>query len=132
MEVSGTGATEHLSLSEMEAAEPSGVIGPLIPIVEVAFRNDQWWSIPKELSQGLVEKMREGQNAGYTWDWGENGRVGSWKHDEQETSINRYILDFVTMTQTNIDSRRKRSIRIVYVRPEDVEARFTGQISSTQ
>ena len=102
-----------LSLSEMEAAEPGGVIGPLIPIVEVAFPYDQWWSIPKELSQGLVEKMREGQNAGYTWDWGENGRVGSWKHDEQETSINRYILDFVTMTQTNIDSGRKRSIRIV-------------------
>ena len=30
------------------------------------------------------------------------------------------------MVQTNIDNQRKRSVRIVWVRPQDVQPRFTG------
>ena len=65
-----------------------------VPIIEVAFNNGMWWSIPSEMSQALYEKHLQGeQDIVYTWDWGEN-RTGSWVHDNQDTSINRYLLDF--------------------------------------
>ena len=101
-----------------------------VPIVEVAFANGKWWSIPKEMSSQLYEKYRQGDDAGYTWDWGEGGRIGSWTPDGEETNINRYKIDFVNCVQENLDNQRKRSIRVVWVRPQDVEARFTGQLPS--
>ena len=67
------------------------------------------------------------QDACYVWDWGEGGRCGSWAPDGEETKINRYSIDFVSFVQTNIDNNRKRSIRIVWVRPQDAQARFTGE-----
>ena len=48
--------------------------------------------------------------------------------DGEETKINRYVIDFVNMVQTNLDNQRKRSVRIVWVRPQDVQARFTGEL----
>ena len=46
------------------------------------------------MSQALYEKhLQCEQDIGYTWDWGEH-RTGSWVHDNQDTSINRYLLDF--------------------------------------
>ena len=50
----GNGATEHMT----------------VPIVEVAFQYGKWWSIPQEMSAQLYEKYANGQDAGYTWDWG--------------------------------------------------------------
>ena len=84
--------------------------------------------MPEELSQQLIARMNDGENAVYTWNWGENGRIGSWAPDGQSTSLNRYMHDFELMLQRNIDNGRQRSIRIVWVRPEDVDARFTGQL----
>ena len=113
----GIGATEHLGM-------PPG----LIPIVQVAFSHDKWWCIPPDMSQELYEKYVDGQDAGYTWDWGEGGRSGSWVNDGEETAMNRYIIDFVTMDQTYIDNQRKRSIHIVWVRPQDAQAGFKGEV----
>ena len=96
--------------------------------MEVAFNFDKWRSIPEEMSRQLYEKYMSGQDAVYTWDWGPDGRRGSWQPDDMETSINRYVIDFVSMVQTNIDNSRKRSVRIVWVRPQDVQARFTGEL----
>ena len=104
------------------AAQPGKV-----PIIEVAFKNGMWWSIPWEMSQALYEKHLQGENAGYTWDWGEH-RTGSWVHDNQETSINRYLIDFDAMEQKNIDNGRLRTIRIAWVDHADVAPRRTGQI----
>ena len=123
METDGSGALEQLQLAEMARGS-----APLVPIVEVAFRNDMWWSMPQELSQQLIARMTAGENAVYTWNWGENGRIGSWAPDGQTTSINRYMHDFELMLQRNIDNGRQRSIRIVYVRDEDVTARCTSQL----
>ena len=126
-----TAATEHSHAMEFfgtRAADQSHAGGAFIPIVEVAFAHDKWWSVPEDMSRGLCDQMLQGQDACYTWDWGEGNRNGSWKPDGEETHINRYVIDFVNMIQTNIDNNRKRSVRIVWLRPEDVKARFTGQI----
>ena len=105
------------------AAQPGKV-----PIIEVAFKNGMWWSIPSEMSQGLYEKHLQGeQDIGYTWDWGEH-RTGSWVHDNQDTSINRYVIDFDAMEQKNIDNGRLRTIRVAWVDHADVAPRWTGQI----
>ena len=131
-EQSGSGATEHAGSGATEpAAEEVGELASedlTVPIIEVAFNNGKWWSIPQEMSAQLYEKHEQGQDAGYTWDWGEGGRVGSWRPEGEDTSINRYIIDFVSCIQTNIDNGRKRSIRVVWVRPQDVVAEFTGQL----
>ena len=58
----------------------------------------------------------------------EDGRIGSWRPNGELTHINRYRVDFINNVQTNLDNGRKRSIRIVWVRPEDVEAKFTGEL----
>ena len=111
----GIGATEHMT----------------VPIVEVAFGHGKWWSIPQEMFAQLYEKYANDQDAGYTWDWGEGRRDGSWAPNGEQTSINRYIIDFVNCVQTNVDNQRKRSIRIIWVRPQDVEPHFTGQLAET-
>ena len=100
---------------------------PGIPIFEVAFRNGMWWSLPEEMSKQLYGKFTAGLDAGYTWDWGDS-RSGSWKPDDEDTSINRYVLDFVTWEQRNIDNNRRRSVRLVWVRRQDVTPGWTGQI----
>ena len=109
-------------------AVPIGAPFQSVPIIEVAFGYDKWWSIPPEMSAQLYEKYVNGQDAGYTWDWGEGGRVGSWSPEGEETSINRYVIDFVAFVQTNLDNQRKRSVRIVWVRPQDLLQQFTGQL----
>ena len=128
MEPVGGGATEHMLIRVAQGPEANHITQPLVPIVEVAFRHGTWWAMPQQISDMILEKMRAGEDAGYTYDWGEQGRNGSWQPEGQETKINRYVLDFLTMTQTNIDNNRKRSFRIAYVRPEDVQAGFTGEI----
>ena len=90
----------------------------MVPIIEVAFRHGMYWSIPQEISQQIYEKYQEGQNAGYTWDWGDS-REGTWRPEGEATSINRYIIDFDTMEQTNIDTQGRRPIRIVWTRRTD-------------
>ena len=123
METDGSGVLEQLQLAEMACGS-----APLVPIVEVAFRNDMWWSMPQVLSQQLIARMTEVENAVYTWNWSENGRTGSWAPDGESTSVNRYMHDFELMLERNIDNGRQRSIRIVYVRREDVTARCTGEL----
>ena len=101
-----------------------------VPGVTEHVRNGKWWSIPLEMSSQLYEKYVQDQDAVNTWDWGEGGRIGSWTPDGEETNINRYKIDFVNCVQVNLDNQRKRSIRVVWVRAQNVEARFTGQLPS--
>ena len=110
----------------VQGPEAGHIKQPLVPIGEVAYRHGQWWTIAPEIAQMIFEKMRNGENALYTYDWGPDGREGSWRPEGQNTTINRYVIDFNSLTQMNIDNQSMRSIRIAYVRPEDVEARFTG------
>ena len=100
----------------------------MVPIFEVAFRHGQWWALPQEISASLYQFYASGQNASYTWDWGAGGRAGSFTLNGERTSITRYKIDFAAWTQTNMDNQRKRSIRLVLVRPQDVVANFTGEL----
>ena len=119
----------HVDYIPMKRSLASAAEQPVdkVPIIEVAFKNGMWWSIPQEMSQALYEKHLQGENAGYTWDWGEH-RTGSWVHDNQDTSINRYVIDFDAMEQKNIDNGRLRTIRVAWVDHADVPPRWTGQI----
>ena len=99
-----------------------------VPLIEVAFSGGKWWQIPLEMSQMIYMKYLANEDAGYTWDWG-NTREGSWDGgDGNGSSINRYLLNFETWTQTNIDNGRTRTFRIVWVLPESVEAVRIGQL----
>ena len=116
-------AAQPVRLDSDNGAQPGKV-----PIIEVAFNNDMWWSIPQVMAQGLYEKYLHGeQDIGYTWDWVER-RTGSWVHEDQKTSINRYLINFDTRVQTNIDNGRLRTIRVAWVDHADVAPRWTGQI----
>ena len=101
------------------------------PIVQVAFGNGKWWSIPREMSRQIYEKYINGEDAVYTWDWGE-GHAGSWMPNGEKTTIDRYKVDFVNRVQTNIDDHTKRSIGIAWVRPQDVVPQYTGELPTTQ
>ena len=92
----------------------------LVPIVEVAFQHGEWWAIPQEISAKLYQKYASGQNAIYTWDWGEGGRAESWTPNGESSTINRYMIDFDAGVQTNMGNQEKRSIRLIWVRPQDV------------
>ena len=87
------------------AAQPGKV-----PIIEVAFKNGMWWSIPPEISQALYQKHSQGEDACYTWD------------------KRCYVIDFYAMEQKNIDNGRLWTIRIAWVDFADVAPRWTGQI----
>ena len=123
-------SAEQPAISICPATQPPHSAGqPAIPIFEVAFANGMWWSLPTELSAGLYQKCTNNEDAGYTWDWG-NTRRGSWRPDGEETRINRYTIDFLAWEQRNIDNNRRRSVRLVWISPESVIPKCTGEITS--
>ena len=94
------------------AVQPaSSAVQPTVPIFEVAFKKGMWWSIPADMSQAIYEKYINDEDACYTWDWG-SSRAGSWRPEGEETSINRYIINFETWEQRNVDNDRRRSVRL--------------------
>ena len=88
-----------------------------VPIIDVAFKKDMWWSIPAVMSAQIYQKYLNGEDAGHTWDWGDS-RLGSWAPEGETTSINRYTIDFRTWEQVNIDNGRRRSVRLVFLHGE--------------
>ena len=100
----------------------------MIPVFEAAYPQGKWWALPQNISAGLLHFYASGQNAIYTWDWGAFGRAGSFKLNGETTSISRYQIDFAAWTQTNMDNQRKRSVRLIWVRPQDVVPNFTGEL----
>ena len=98
-----------------------------VPIFEVAYAKNMWWSIPPEMSQGMYQKYLNNEDVVYTRDWGK-ARPGSWRPEGEETSINRYTIDLVAWEQVNIDNGRRRSVRLVFLHGGRVHAQWTGQI----
>ena len=83
--------------------------------IQVSYNNDMWWAMPQELSDPILEQWTNGaQQVTFIWDW-KGKRLGSFKPDGAETSINRYIIDFDTMYQRNLDNNRMRKVKVVEV-----------------
>ena len=101
-----------------------------VPIFEVAFRNGMWWSIPADMSQQMYENYRNKKDVGYTWDWGKS-RYGTPAPEGKLTRINRYVIDFNTWEQRNLDTDRRRSVRLVWVPAERVDPIWIGEIQDT-
>ena len=78
------------------------------------------------MSQQIYHKYTNQEDAVYTWDWGD-ARAGSWQPDGEETSINRYMIDFEAWEQRNLDNDRRRSVRLVWVTAGMVDPKWTGQ-----
>ena len=83
--------------------------------IQIEFHKGMWWDMPCELSSQLLDKYQQNcESAGYIWNW-EETREGTWTPDGDTTSINRYVIDFLTMMQTNIDTQRTRRVRFVRI-----------------
>ena len=84
--------------------------------IHVKFNNHMWWAMPRDLSDGLLDLWRSGENkVSYVWNW-EGTRPGSYvTPDGEQTAYNRCTIDFTTMQQRNSDSGRVRAIKIVRV-----------------
>ena len=110
-------------------AGPTGSTGPAyamnlgtLPLVtqmkweiHVEFNNGMWWAMPHDLSDAILEKWLNGaQKVSFIWDWHDTRR-GSYQHNGADTSINRYLLDFDTMHQRNLDNGRTRKVKVVCV-----------------
>ena len=84
--------------------------------------------MPLELSSALYEAHEKNELTEFTfvWDWqnpflnvGEHKTQGSYEVDGEKTQYSRYRLCFNTMTQTNIDSGRVRSFRVLFMKRKD-------------
>ena len=83
--------------------------------IQVDFNNDMWWAMPQELSDSILEQWTHGaQQVAFIWDW-KTTRLGSYQPGGAQTSINRYIIDFDTMYQRNLDNNRMRKVKVVAV-----------------
>ena len=83
--------------------------------IHVDFNNDMWWAMPHELSDPILQEWQRGaQQVSFIWDW-KNARRGSFQPCGAETSISRYIIDFDTMQQRNMDNNRTRKVKVVAV-----------------
>ena len=83
--------------------------------IHVSFNNDMWWAMPHELSDSILQQWYHGaQQVSFIWDW-KAARKGSYQPDGAETSISRYIIDFDTMQQRNLDNNRIRKVQVVGV-----------------
>ena len=123
----GTYAIEHGAMvSEANATEHGLRHGPrALPLpetvalnelrIQVEFKNDMWWTMPPELSTGILSEWYDGcQQVSFIWNWGDS-REGSFRLDGEATSINRYVIDFTAMYQRNVDNSRTRKVRVVHV-----------------
>ena len=98
------------------------VMDPLQWEIQVEQSDGMWWTIPYWLSNPILQELQMATpRISYIWDWKwsnwNNPRKGSYKPDGQTTTINRYIINFDTMYQKNIDKPDKgdRKVKIVSV-----------------
>lgn len=75
---------------------------------------EKWWELPKVHAECVFRELiyQESTLAYYAWCWG-NTRNGSWRPwPDMRTNINRYMIDVEHLEQINIDTARKRKIKL--------------------
>ena len=83
--------------------------------IQVSHNNDMWWAMPQELSDSILDSWTGGaQQVVFIWNW-KTTRRKSYQPGGAQTSINRYIIDFDTMYQRNMENNRMRKVKIVCV-----------------
>ena len=83
--------------------------------IHVEFNNGMWWVMPHDLSDATLQQWsNRAQQVSFAWDW-QATRQGSYQPNGENTSINRYIIDFDTMYQRNLDNGRTRKVKVVFV-----------------
>ena len=107
-------------------SQPDGAEQSAAPIFEVAFKKGMRWSIPADMSRRMYENFKNNEDVGYTWDWG-NTRYGSWAPEGELTPSNRYVIDFNTWEQRNLDNDRRRSVRLVWVPADKINPIWTRE-----
>ena len=111
-------ATEQPDLAnDPSLADPAGTtVTRAQREIHVQFNYGMWWAMPHELSDPILEEWYQGSvEVSYVWDW-EDTRMGSYRTPEgDETSFNRYVINFNTMYQRNTDNNRTRKVKVVDV-----------------
>ena len=101
--------------------------GQLVPIIEIALKQNVWWSMPAEMSAQIYQMNLNGEDVVYTLDCGAS-RPGSFTPEGEQTSINRYRIDFQKWQQINIDNGRRRSVLRVFLHGGKANAEWNCQI----
>ena len=83
--------------------------------------------MPAEMSAQIYQMHLNGEDVVYTLDWGASRPV-SFAPTGEQTSINRYMIDFQTWEQVNIDNGRRQSVRLVFLHGGKADAEWNGQI----
>ena len=91
-----------------------------VPVIEIAYPKNMWWSLPRETSAAILEETKTNTIVAFVWDWG-NESQGTFRPEGKATGQSRYVLNFSTHTQTNLDTKFVRSFRVAMVKEEHVE-----------
>ena len=77
--------------------------------IHMEFNDDIWWAMPQTDSDGILMQTFHGaQEVPFVWDW---ERIRGRRHSR----YSRYIINFNTMRQHNLDSSKTRKVKVVYV-----------------
>ena len=106
-EAAGSSAAQPAS-SWLEAAHLSLLLNlreNFVPIYEVAYDNGKWWTFQLVDSLAFYQHAANGENARYQMNKGQ---------------FREYLLDFEAMAQINIANDRRRSLRVAWVKQDQI------------
>ena len=113
------GRTQKAKVVCVDSLETHGLLlmagKSMVREIHVEFNHGKWWAMPQVLSDAILQQWSNGaQEVSFVWDW-HSTRQGSYQPNGEHTSVNRYIIDFDTMDQRNIDNGRTRKVKVVFV-----------------
>ena len=86
------------------------------PILEVAFKNGMWWSMPDWASGEIYKKYKLNEDVEFVWP------------REDGPGARNYRIDFAQMLQSTTDNNPKRSVRWIWLGEDKVAPAWSGQI----
>ena len=100
----------------LQDALAGGATQPANFAIEVSFGNDSWWQLPGEIADLIFITVRAGADLiSFTYDWGYERENNYRLADGTLTMLSRYMLDFTTMQQRDLDTGRIRTFRVIHI-----------------